>query len=128
MIGLYPVKPNHILKWSNSDYSPCEDDIPNLTEERNIAAKKFLELELKWKEQEPFITKWSKNSNTLWLTFQSESTVNSLFVAQAQLARNNIKLFKFTPPWIYERNRELEILCRKAREDDHPQVQVQGRS
>ena len=39
-------------------------------------------------------------------------------MAQAKLGNNNIKLLKFTPPWIYNRNRELEILCRKARETD----------
>ena len=118
VIGLYPVKPRHILKWNTNEYSPCEDDIPSLEEERRQAALYFLHLELKFTCKDPFQTKWSPTSNTLWVTFDSETIVNTLYMAQSKLGNNNIKLLKFTPPWIYNRNRELEILCRKARETD----------
>ena len=73
------------------------------------AARTFLQLELKYKGKDPLSTKWSCNSNTLWVTFDSEQIVNSLFMAQAQLSNNTVKLLKFTPPWIFNRNRELEI-------------------
>ena len=81
VIGLCPVKPSHILKWNKNEYSPCEDDIPTLEEERRQAALTFLQLKLKYKGKDPIQTKWSANSNTLWVTFDSEVIVNSLFMA-----------------------------------------------
>ena len=34
------------------------------------------------------------------------------------IGSERIKLLKFIPPWSYERNKELEILCRLEREKD----------
>ena len=57
VIGLYPVKPRHILKWNTNEYSSCDDDIPTLEEERRQAALTFLQLELKYKGKDPIQTK-----------------------------------------------------------------------
>ena len=54
MIGLFPVKLNHILNWSNSDYAPCADDIPSLEEERRQAALNFLHLTLNYRGNDLF--------------------------------------------------------------------------
>ena len=47
-IGLYPIKPKHILTWFDGDYYPSEDEIVNLERERELAARDFLKNELKW--------------------------------------------------------------------------------
>ena len=44
--------------------------------------------------------------------------MSSIFKRQAEIGRERIKLLKFIPPWSYERNKELEILCRLEREKD----------
>ena len=42
--------------------------------------------------------------------------MSSIFKRQAELGRENIRLLKYIPPWCYDRNKELEILCRLERE------------
>ena len=54
----------------------------------------------------------------MWVTFQDESLVSSIFVRQAELRRESIRLLKYIPHWCYKRNKELEILCRMERERD----------
>ena len=44
--------------------------------------------------------------------------MSSIFKKQAEIKNDRIKLIKFIPSWCYERNRELEILCRLKREKD----------
>ena len=59
MFGLYPVKERHITSWSEEDYTPTIDDIPNLHRELLLAARDFLRKELKWKEEISAETHWS---------------------------------------------------------------------
>ena len=63
-------------------------------------------------------TSWSQDRNILWLTLPEENLVSSIFTRQAEIRRERIKLLKYIPPWSYERNKELEILCRLEREKD----------
>ena len=63
-------------------------------------------------------TKWSQDRNILWVSFTSESFVSSIFKRQAELARPDIRLLKYIPAWCYDRNKELEILCRLERDKD----------
>ena len=44
--------------------------------------------------------------------------MSSIFKKQAEIKNDRIKLIKFIPSWCYERNKELEILCRLEREKD----------
>ena len=44
--------------------------------------------------------------------------VSSIFKRQADVKNDRIKLLKYIPSWCYERNKELEILCRLEREKD----------
>ena len=52
----------------------------------------------------------------IWVTFQSETIGNSLYRRMADLQRNKIKLIRYTPPWAYNRSKDLEIKTRIARE------------
>ena len=52
----------------------------------------------------------------MWVFFNDELVVRSLYKRQADLERNNIRLIKYIPPWIYERNKQLEIYCRMERD------------
>ena len=61
-------------------------------------------------------TNWSQDRNILWLTLPDENLVSSIFKRQAEIGREKIKLLKYIPAWCYERNKELEILCRMERE------------
>ena len=117
-IGLYPVKPRHILDFHDGNYELSSDDIPQLHNLRDLAAKEFLNKELKWNEEATIITNWSQERNILWLTFQDENLVSSIFKRQAEVKNDRIKLLKYIPHWCYERNKELEILCRLEREKD----------
>ena len=117
-IGLYPVKPSHILKNHEDDYEISTDDIPLLHNLRDLAAKEFLNKELNWKEMVKIRTNWSQDRNILWVSFQDENLVSSIFKKQAEIKNDRIKLIKFIPSWCYERNKELEILCRLEREKD----------
>ena len=63
-------------------------------------------------------TIWSRDRNILWVTFQEENLVSSIFKRQAEVKNDRIKLIKYIPSWCYERNKELEILCRLEREKD----------
>ena len=63
-------------------------------------------------------TNWSQDRNILWVTLPDENLVSSIFKRQAEIGRERIKLLKYIPPWSYERNKELEILCRLEREKD----------
>ena len=65
-----------------------------------------------------FKTKWSCDRSILWLSFQDENMVSSIFKKQAVVKNGRIKLIKFIPSWCYERNRELKILCRLERDKD----------
>ena len=65
-----------------------------------------------------FKTNWSQERNILWLTFKDENLVSSIFKRQAAVKNDSIKLLKYIPHWCYERNKELEILCRMEREKD----------
>ena len=98
-IGLYPIKPNHILKHHQGEYYPCVDDIPTLYEEIWMAAKEFLAEELKWKEDISFTTKWTEGRNFLWVTFLDESLLNSIFRILAEVCKEGIKLLRYTPTW-----------------------------
>ena len=44
--------------------------------------------------------------------------MTSIFKKQAEIKNDNIKLLKFIPWWCYERNRQLETLCRIERDKD----------
>ena len=44
--------------------------------------------------------------------------MSSIFKRQAEVKNDRIKLIKYIPSWCYERNKELEILCRLEREKD----------
>ena len=44
--------------------------------------------------------------------------VSSIFKRQTEVKNDRIKLLKYIPSWCYERNKELEILCRLEREKD----------
>ena len=117
-IGLYPVKAQHILDFNEGEYDICPDDIPQHPDLRLLAAQEFLSKELKWKENTEMRTNWSPERSILWVSFPSESLVSSIFKRQAELGRPNIRLLKYIPPWCYDRNKELEILCRLEREKD----------
>lgn len=39
-------------------------------------------------------------------------------MSQAELSRYNIRLIDYTPPWVHERKKALEIKCRLTREED----------
>ena len=117
-IGLYPVKPRHILDFHEGDYDISSDDIPQLHNLRDLAAKEFLYKELKWREEVNMKTNWSQDRNILWVTFPEENLVSSIFKRQAEVQSDRIKLLKYIPSWCYERNKELEILCRMEREKD----------
>ena len=117
-IGLHPVKARHILDFNEGDYDICPDDISQHPDLRLLAAKEFLSHELKWKEDTEMRTKWSQDRNILWVSFTSESFVSSIFKRQAELARPDIRLLKYIPAWCYDRNKELEILCRLERDKD----------
>ena len=95
---------------------PSAEDINMLHGERTAAAKEFFKEELGFKDDVSIETHWSMRRNILWVTFPSEHYVNTLFRFQAELGNPKIKLLKYTPPWCFERNRELEILCRMQRE------------
>ena len=115
-IGLYPVKARHILDFHTGDYEICSDDIPQLHNLRMLAAKEFLSKELKWNEDTEMKTTWSQDRNILWLTLPDENLISSIFKRQVEIGRERIKLLKYIPQWCYERNKELEILCRLERE------------
>ena len=117
-IGLYPVKSRHILDFHDGDYDISSKDIPQLHNLRDLAAKEFLNKELKWKDEVNIKTNWSQDRNILWVTFQDENLVSSIFKRQADVKNDRIKLLKYIPSWCYERNKELEILCRMEREKD----------
>ena len=63
-------------------------------------------------------THWSQNRNVLWVTFLDKNLVSSIFKIQAELEREKIRLLKYIPHWCYERNKELEIICKLEREKD----------
>ena len=115
-IGLFPVKARHILDFHEGDYNISSDDIPQLHDLRKLAAKEFLQKELKWSKNVEMKTNWSQERNILWLTLPNENLISSIFKRQAELGRQNIRLLKFILPWCYKRNKELEILCRLERE------------
>ena len=117
-IGLHPVKARHILDFHDGPYDLTPDDIPQQHELRNMAAKEFLPDELKWNEDVEFKTNWSQERNILWLTLNDENLVSSIFKRQAAVKNDRIKLLKYIPHWCYDRNKELEILCRMEREKD----------
>ena len=117
-IGLFPVKARHILYFYEGDYAISPEDIPQYPELRLQAAKEFLLKELKWKEEVEMRSNWSQERNILWVTFLNENYVSSIFKRQANIGRPNVRLLKYIPPWCYERNKELEILCRLERERD----------
>ena len=117
-IGLYPVKARHILDFHEGAYEMSAEDIPQQHELRNLAAKEFLNEELKWNEEVEFKTNWSQERNILWLTLKDENLVSSIFKRQAVVKNDRIKLLKYIPHWCYDRNKELEILCRMEREKD----------
>ena len=45
VIGLFPVKPRHILEHHQGDYTPSLEDVPQLNAERLLAALEFLRKE-----------------------------------------------------------------------------------
>ena len=94
------------------------EDIPLHHNLRDLAAKEFLKEELNWQVVAKIKTNWSRDRSILWLSFQDEKLVSSIFKKQAEIKNGRIKLFKFIPSWCYERNRELEILCRMERDKD----------
>ena len=59
MIGLFPVKANHILDFYEGDYTPSSEDVPKLNRERFLAAKEFHGKELKWSEDVEIETNWN---------------------------------------------------------------------
>ena len=120
------MKARHILTWHEGEYYPPIEDIPKLITEGEKVVDEFLVKELKWKEKERFQTRWSPNMNMMWVTFNDEFLVKALFQRQAELENNRIRLIRYTPPRAYERNRELEIQTRLAREED-PQLRTQIR-
>ena len=63
-------------------------------------------------------TNWLQERNILWVSFPNENLVSSIFKRQAEIGRPNVRLLKYIPPWCYDRNKELEILCRLEREKD----------
>ena len=83
---------------------------------RLLAAKEFLQKELKWNEEVKMETNWSQDRNIMWITLPDENLVTSIFRRQVEICRERIRLLKYIPPWCYERNKELEILCRLERE------------
>lgn len=116
-IGLFPMKSHHILYWCKEKKEAA--DIDTLEEERKLAAVEFLDKELKCKEnilENILETKWSEQRNILWITLKSEREVREIFQRQARLRREKIKLITHIPHFCYERNRDLEINCRIARE------------
>ena len=125
-IGLYPIKAHDILKWSTNEYYPPADDIPEMETERSKAVMEFLDLELKYRKQVPFTSSWSQEKNIMWVKFQDEIIVKRLYWNQADFKNDRIKLLKYTPNWAYERNKQLEIRCRLAREND-PELRTQVR-
>ena len=52
-----------------------------------------------------------------------ENLISSIFKRQAELGRERIRLLKYIPPWCYDRNKELEILCRLER-DRNPELRT----
>ena len=68
-MGLFPVKPRHILDHHQGDYTLSLEDVPQLNAERLLAAKEFLRKELKWSEDVTMETHWSQERNILWVTF-----------------------------------------------------------
>ena len=121
MYRSFPCKARHILEFNEGDYDISSKDIPQLPELRLMAAKEFLLNELKWKEEVQMKTNWSHQRNILWVSFPNENLVSSIFKRQAEIGRPNVRLLKYIPPWCYERNKELEILCRLERERLQPQ-------
>ena len=119
IIGFWPIKAKHILSWFDGQYYPTSDEIPKMENERMLATKDFLKCELKWSNDLTFTAKWSQKQNIMWVTFDSESPALALYQRQADLGRNNIRLIRYTPHWVYLRNRELEIQCCLASELDH---------
>ena len=117
-IGISPVKACQILKHHNGNYEIGAEDIPQHHNLRDRAAKEFLKGELNWENDAKIETKWSSERNILWLTFQDEELVTSIFKKQAEIKNDNIKLLKLIPWWCYERNRQLETLCRIERDKD----------
>ena len=101
-IGLYPVKARHILDFHEGEYDISSEDIPQLHDLRTLAAKEFLQKELKWSEEVEMKTSWSQDRNILWLTLPEENLVSSIFKRQAEIRRERIKLLTYIPPWSYE--------------------------
>ena len=60
----------------------------------------------------------SQERNILWVSFPNKNLVSSIFKRQTEIGRPNVRLLKYIPPWCYDRNKELEILCRLEREKD----------
>ena len=83
-IGLYPVESSHILKHHDGNYEISTEDIPRHHNLRDRAAKEFLKEELNWQILAKTETKWSRDRNILWLTFQDEKLVSSIFKKQAE--------------------------------------------
>ena len=68
-------------------------------------------------------THWSSKRNILWVSMLDENLISSIFKRQAELGRERIRLLKYIPPWCYDRNKELEILCRLER-DRNPELRT----
>ena len=82
-VGLFPVKAKHILDFHTGDYDISNEDIPQLPDLRDLAAREFLFNELKWKEDVQLRTNWSQERNILWVTLPNENLVSSIFKRQA---------------------------------------------
>ena len=104
-LGLWPVKPAHILTWVEGDYYPSVDDIVDLEKERALAVNEFLKCELKWVEETDFTTKWWQGQNIMWVKFKSENTAKALYRRLADLRRNTVKFLtghmRGTNSWRY---------------------------
>ena len=65
-------------------------------------------------------TNWLQERNILLGTMPGENLVSYIFKRQAEIGRERFRLLKYIPPWCYDRNKELEILCRLEREKPQP--------
>ena len=79
VIGLWPIKPKHILTWYEGDYYPTVDDIPKMDRERKIAVNNYLKNESKCKDELDIQTRWSAERNIMWVTCKDEFIVNAIF-------------------------------------------------
>ena len=78
-IRLYPVRARHILDFHEGEYDISSEDIPQLPDLRELAAREFLQKELKWREEVEMRMNWSQDHNILWVTLPDENLVSSIF-------------------------------------------------